>query len=90
MAGSPPLPVGEYTAVQMKQAVTGHGGAAKAQIQAMVQHLLKLPGQPGKDAADALGIAITHAHASRSFAALAQATPLARRQHALYRGGRSY
>ena len=90
VAGSPPLPVGEYTAVQMKQAVTGHGGAAKAQIQAMVQHLLKLPGQPGKDAADALGIAITHAHASRSFAALAQATPLARRQHALYRGGRSY
>ena len=31
-----------------------------------------------------------YAHASRSFAALAQATPLARRQHALYRGGRSY
>ncbi|MFM2407235.1 MAG: crossover junction endodeoxyribonuclease RuvC [Pseudomonadota bacterium] len=75
---------------QARGAALGHGGAAKAQIQAMVQHLLKLPGQPGKDAADALGIAITHAHASRSFAALAQATPLARRQHALYRGGRSY
>jgi crossover junction endodeoxyribonuclease RuvC len=57
------VPVQEYTALQMKQAVAGHGKAAKAQIQEMVRRLLKLPGLPGPDAADALGLAITHAHA---------------------------
>ena len=45
---------------------------------------------PSKDAADALGLAISHAHAARSFAALAQAGTLQRRQHAQYRGGRTY
>ena len=57
------LPVAEYTALQMKQSVAGHGKAAKAQVQAMVQRLLQLPRVPGPDAADALGLAITHAHA---------------------------
>ena len=52
-------------ALQMKQAVAGHGKAAKAQVQEMVKRLLRLPGLPGKDAADALGLAITHAHAAR-------------------------
>ena len=56
------LPVHEYTALQMKQAVAGHGKAAKAQVQEMVKRLLRLPGLPGADAADALGLAITHAH----------------------------
>jgi crossover junction endodeoxyribonuclease RuvC len=84
------IAVGEYTAVQMKQAVTGHGSAAKPQVQAMVQRLLNLPGLPGKDAADALGLAIAHAHAARSFAALGQATDTRRRSHAQYRGGRVY
>jgi crossover junction endodeoxyribonuclease RuvC len=51
------LGVSEYTALQMKKAVVGHGLAAKAQIQAMVQRLLQLPGLPGPDAADALGLA---------------------------------
>ena len=84
------LPVAEYTALQMKKAVVGHGLANKAQVQEMVKRLLKLPGLPGKDAADALGLAISHAHAGASFAALAQASPLARRQHAQYRKGRTY
>ncbi|MGA8515180.1 MAG: crossover junction endodeoxyribonuclease RuvC, partial [Burkholderiaceae bacterium] len=53
------LSVAEYTALQMKQAVVGYGKAAKSQVQEMVMRLLKLPGLPGKDAADALGIAIT-------------------------------
>lgn len=84
------LPVAEYTSAQMKKAIAGHGGAAKAQIQAMVMRLLDLPGLPGPDAADALGLAITHAHAAGSFAALAQATTLARRPHGQFRKGRTY
>lgn len=84
------LPVAEYTALQLKKAVVGHGLANKAQVQAMVARLLDLPGLPGKDAADALGLAITHAHAAGSLAALAKATTLQRRQHAQYRKGRVY
>lgn len=64
------LPVAEYTALQMKQAVAGHGKAAKAQVQAMVQRLLQLPAAPRADAADALGLAITHAHAGAAIARL--------------------
>ena len=66
----------EYTALQMKQAVAGHGKAAKAQVQEMVKRLLNLPGLPGEDAADALGLAITHAHAGQS---MARASALGRR-----------
>jgi len=84
------LPVAEYTAVQMKKAVAGHGRAAKAQVQEMVRRLLQLPGVPGSDAADALGMAITHAHAGAAMARLGEATSLTRRQHAMYKGGRSY
>ena len=54
---------GEYTPMQIKQAVTGWGGAKKPQIQEMVKTLLKLPHIPRPDdAADGLAIAITHAH----------------------------
>ena len=42
------LTVAEYTALQMKQAVAGHGGAAKAQVQEMVKRLLQLPGVPDR------------------------------------------
>lgn len=83
------LPVAEYTALQMKQAVVGHGRAQKAQVQEMVKRLLKLPGLPGPDAADALGLAITHAHAGAAMARLAQATPLTRKASGMYRAGRS-
>jgi len=58
------LAVHEYTALQVKQAVVGHGRAAKSQVQAMVQRLLCLPGIPSTDAADALACAICHAHAA--------------------------
>ncbi len=84
------MPVAEYTALQMKQAVAGHGKAAKAQVQEMVMRLLKLPGLPGKDAADALGLAITHAHAGQAMARLAAATALSPRSSAAYKAGRSY
>jgi crossover junction endodeoxyribonuclease RuvC len=84
------LAVSEYTALQMKKAVVGHGQARKEQVQAMVTRLLSLRAAPGTDAADALGIAITHAHAGASLAALAQVSPLARRQHAQFKRGRVY
>ena len=57
------LPVAEYTALQVKQAVVGQGRAKKEQVQEMVKRLLALPGYPGEDAADALACAICHAHA---------------------------
>ncbi|MBU6260284.1 MAG: crossover junction endodeoxyribonuclease RuvC [Burkholderiales bacterium] len=84
------LAVSEYTALQMKKATVGHGLANKGQVQEMVRRLLALSALPGRDAADALGLAITQAHAGASFAALAQASPLKRRQHAQYRQGRTY
>jgi crossover junction endodeoxyribonuclease RuvC len=84
------LAVSEYTALQMKKAIVGHGQARKEQVQAMVARLLDLPGLPGKDAADALGLAICHAHAGASFAAIAKQATLARKTHAQYRKGRSY
>ncbi len=58
------LPVAEYTALQVKQAVVGNGHAAKEQVQEMVKRLLALPAAPAADAADALACAICHAHAS--------------------------
>lgn len=56
------LPVAEYTALQVKQSVVGHGKAKKEQVQHMVKRLLALPGSPASDAADALACAICHAH----------------------------
>lgn len=84
------LSVAEYTALQMKQAVAGYGKAAKAEVQEMVKRLLKLPGVPGKDAADALGLAITHAHVGASMQRLADATGLSRKTSGMYKQGRTY
>ena len=55
------LPVSEYAAKSIKQAVVGKGGAAKAQVQHMVQMLLGRSGRIQSDAADALAVAMTHA-----------------------------
>lgn len=81
------LPVAEYTALQMKKAVAGHGRAAKAEIQEMVKRLLRLSAAPGTDASDALGLAITHAHAGRSLELLSAAGH-ERRTSGMYRTGR--
>ncbi len=56
------LPVAEYAARAVKQAVVGKGSADKVQVQHMVRSILKLPGLPQADAADALAIALCHAH----------------------------
>jgi len=69
------LDVAEYTALQVKQAVVGTGRAAKEQVQDMVARLLVLPGLPGTDAADALGVAICHAHSVDTLALLKVLTP---------------
>ena len=84
------LGVAEYTALQLKKAVAGHGRATKEQMQEMVKRLLQLPGLPGKDAADALGLAITHAQVARTQAAIERVAPLRARTHAAYKGGRNY
>jgi len=59
------LPVAEYTALQVKQAVVGKGHAQKEQVQHMVRRLLALPADPSPDAADALACAICHAHSGK-------------------------
>ena len=67
------LEVAEYTALQIKQAVTGQGKAAKDQVQDMVKRLLRLAGDPSADAADALACAICHAHGGQGLGKLATA-----------------
>jgi crossover junction endodeoxyribonuclease RuvC len=62
--------VGEYAARLVKKAVVGTGGAEKIQVHAMVQRLLPGVKIAGADAADALAVAITHAHHLASARAL--------------------
>jgi crossover junction endodeoxyribonuclease RuvC len=64
------LPVAEYTALQVKQAVVGNGHAKKEQVQEMVKRLLGLSGAPSADAADALACAICHAHGGQGLGAI--------------------
>ena len=56
----------EYTPTQIKKAIVGKGHADKAQMQFMVRAILKLPGLPQEDAADALACALCHRHTSES------------------------
>ena len=63
------LPVYEYTALQVKQAVVGQGKAAKEQVQDMVVRMLGLSGTPQADAADGLAVALTHALRNQGLAA---------------------
>ncbi len=82
------LAVAEYTALQIKQAVAGHGKAQKQQVQDMVQRLLSLPGLPGTDAADALAVAICHAHSGEALANLGALAPALAKKGLRVRGGR--
>ena len=82
------LPVHEYTAGQIKQAVVGGGRAAKPQVQAMVARLLDLPGLPSPDAADALAAAVCHAHATTGVGSLARGAPRMRGGRMLRMRGR--
>jgi crossover junction endodeoxyribonuclease RuvC len=76
------LPVGEYSARSVKQAVVGTGAADKNQVQMMIKQLLKLSQSPSEDAADALAVAICHAHSMHTKAALGNAiTGFSRGRH---------
>ena len=65
------LPVAECSARQIKQSVVGTGAADKSQVQHMVKSILKLPAMPQADAADALAIALCHAHSHDTLAKMA-------------------
>ncbi len=67
------LPVAEYSARKVKQALVGKGGAEKAQVQHMVKVLLGVTGDFQEDAADALAIAICHANTKASLLKIAGA-----------------
>lgn len=67
------LPVAEYEARKVKQAITGTGAADKRQVQHMVKTLLALPGDPQEDAADALAIALCHVNSQQHLLKLARA-----------------
>lgn len=69
------LPVSEYATRLVKKAIVGTGGADKRQIRAMVERLLPGCAVAGEDAADALAVAITHAHLAGSTAALHKLQP---------------
>lgn len=66
------MPVFEYAAKSIKQAVVGTGSADKQQVQHMVKALLKLPAAPAEDAADALAAALCHAHTQQSMIRMAR------------------
>jgi crossover junction endodeoxyribonuclease RuvC len=71
------LSVAEYSAKEIKQSVVGGGGAEKRQVQHMVGILLNIERRLQADAADALAVALTHAHARTSAQRLGAGTPLA-------------
>ncbi|NQV70035.1 MAG: crossover junction endodeoxyribonuclease RuvC [Pseudohongiella sp.] len=74
------LPVAEYSARKVKQAVTGSGGADKLQVQHMVKALLSISDTIAEDAADALAVAICHANTEASLIRMAGAKSFSRKR----------
>ncbi|WP_028388496.1 crossover junction endodeoxyribonuclease RuvC [Legionella fairfieldensis] len=79
-AASHRIPVSEYSAREVKQAVVGYGAAQKEQVKHMVITLLMLSNPPQSDAADALAIAICHSHRRHGFQVLQQRPRYSRRR----------
>jgi crossover junction endodeoxyribonuclease RuvC len=73
------LAVSEYTPRAIKQAVVGTGGADKEQVQYMIRLMLNLADSPAADAADALAVALGHAHAQATLARMDQVAGWRRR-----------
>jgi crossover junction endodeoxyribonuclease RuvC len=80
------LPVAEYAALSVKKSVVGTGAADKGQVAFMVRRLLPAAGETCTDSADALAVAITHAHArgAAGLAAQAPASPRGKGGQALH------
>ncbi len=74
------LPVSEYAARAIKQAVVGNGAADKTQVQRMISLLLNLPEPQQADAADALAVAICHGHTRQTLQRFGTAAVLAGRR----------
>ncbi len=74
------LPVDEYSARQVKQAVVGAGAAEKGQVQHMVKALLSISDNIAEDAADALAVAICHANTHASLLRMAGAKSFSRKR----------
>jgi crossover junction endodeoxyribonuclease RuvC len=70
--------------------VAGYGKAARPRCRRWSSACCKLPGLPGSDAADALGLAITHAHIGPGMQRLAAVTDLSRKTSAMFKHGRNY
>lgn len=66
------LAIAEYMPAEIKQATVGKGNAAKAQVQYMMQALLRLPGVPQEDAADALAVAVCHLQTGQTLARMGE------------------
>lgn len=74
------LPVAEYSARKVKQAVVGSGGADKLQVQHMVKALLSISDNIAEDAADALAVAICHANTEAGLIRMAGAKSFSRKR----------
>jgi crossover junction endodeoxyribonuclease RuvC len=74
------LPLEEYSARKVKQAVVGAGGADKTQVQHMVKALLSISDNIAEDAADALAVAICHANTQTSLIRMAGAKSFSRKR----------
>ena len=71
------LAVTEYMPAEIKQATVGKGNASKEQVQHMIQAMLRLPGAPQADAADALAVALCHLNTNQTLLRTAAAVPAA-------------
>jgi crossover junction endodeoxyribonuclease RuvC len=78
------LPVAEYSALQVKQAVVGRGKAEKGQVQKMLKALLGLPETAQADASDALAVAVCHIN-SYGLKQLTGSAPVSKRQKTSWR-----
>jgi crossover junction endodeoxyribonuclease RuvC len=78
------MPVAEYSARQVKQSVVGYGAAKKEQVQHMVSRLLNLSGKLQADTADALAVALCHAH-SRFNLLKNELTPIVKKKRQSWR-----
>ena len=74
------LPLAEYSARKVKQAVVGNGAADKAQVQHMVKALLSISDNIGEDASDALAVAICHANTQAGLIRMAGAQSFSRKR----------